>query len=132
MGLTSKNFRQLNNLVKNKVFLNALILNVEATIKSSNLKAIFITNVLGLSGDIDNIKDMCNAKNIILFEDNCESLGSTLPSAKLGNFGLMSSFSFFVAHSRLLYDRVRLDESFPMGPCSTSGDENSLRYGLGP
>ena len=37
MGLTSKNFRQLNNLVKNKVFLNALILNVEATI--SFLKA---------------------------------------------------------------------------------------------
>jgi CDP-6-deoxy-D-xylo-4-hexulose-3-dehydrase len=78
--------------------LNVMSSNVEATIKSSNLKAIFITNVLGLSGDIDNIKDMCNAKNIILFEDNCESLGSTLPSAKLGNFGLMSSFSFFVAH----------------------------------
>jgi hypothetical protein len=31
-----------------------------------------------------------------------------------------------------LYDRVRLDESFPMSPCSTSGDENSLRYDLGP
>jgi hypothetical protein len=32
----------------------------------------------------------------------------------------------------LLHDRVRLDESFPMGPCSTSGDENSLRYDVGP
>jgi hypothetical protein len=32
----------------------------------------------------------------------------------------------------LLHDRVRLDESFPMGPCSTSGDKNSLRYDLGP
>jgi glucose-6-phosphate isomerase len=32
MGLNSKNFRQLNNLVKNKVFMNALILNVSATI----------------------------------------------------------------------------------------------------
>ena len=31
----------------------------------------------------------------------------------------------------LLADRVRLDESFPMGPCSTSGYENSLRYGPG-
>jgi hypothetical protein len=29
--------------------------------------------------------------------------------------------------SGLLHDRVRLDESFPMGPCSTSGDKNSLR-----
>ena len=33
---------------------------------------------------------------------------------------------------RLLHHRVCLDESFPMGPCSTSGGENSLRYGLGP
>jgi glucose-6-phosphate isomerase len=32
MGLSSKNFRQLNNLIKNKAFLNALVSNVEATI----------------------------------------------------------------------------------------------------
>jgi glucose-6-phosphate isomerase len=32
MGLNYKNFRQLNNLVKNKSFMNALISNVEATI----------------------------------------------------------------------------------------------------
>ena len=31
-------------------------------------------------------------------EDNCESLGSELPSGKAGNFSLASSFSFFVAH----------------------------------
>jgi hypothetical protein len=38
----------------------------------------------------------------------------------------------FLADSGLLHDRVRLDKSFPMGPCSTSGDQNSLRYDLGP
>jgi hypothetical protein len=38
---------------------------------------------------------------------------------------------FFWTHSGLLYDRVRLDERFPMGPRSISGDENSLRYDLG-
>ena len=38
----------------------------------------------------------------------------------------------FLADSGLLHDRVRLDKSFPMGPYSTSGDENSLRYDLGP
>jgi glucose-6-phosphate isomerase len=32
MGLNYKKFRQLNNLVKNKFFMNALVLNVEATI----------------------------------------------------------------------------------------------------
>ena len=34
--------------------------------------------------------------------------------------------------SGLLYNRVRLDKSFSMDPRSTSGDENSLIYGLGP
>jgi hypothetical protein len=37
-----------------------------------------------------------------------------------------------LTHSGLLYNRVRLDKSFSMGPRSTSGDENSLRYDLGP
>jgi hypothetical protein len=32
----------------------------------------------------------------------------------------------------LLAHPTQLAESFPMGPCSTSGDKNSLRYDLGP
>ena len=31
MGLNSKTFRQLNNIIKNKSFMNALVSNVEAT-----------------------------------------------------------------------------------------------------
>jgi len=45
MGLKSKNFRQLNNLVKNKVFMNQLIRNVEAIIyfiKSKKFNSIII------------------------------------------------------------------------------------------
>lgn len=78
--------------------LNVMSSNFEKTLSLSNLKALFITNVLGLSGDIDKIAEICKTKKIILLEDNCESLGSTLPTGKLGNFGSMSSFSFFVAH----------------------------------
>ena len=40
MGLKSSNFRQLNNLVKNKKFINSLIVNVSSTIyiiKKKNL-----------------------------------------------------------------------------------------------
>ena len=37
-------------------------------------------------------------KKIILIEDNCESLGTELFTGKTGNFGIASSFSFFVAH----------------------------------
>ena len=38
MGLNYKNFRQLNNLVKNKSFMKALVSNVEATIYFLNTK----------------------------------------------------------------------------------------------
>ena len=62
------------------------------------LKALFITNVLGLTGDLNVIKDLCSERNIILLEDNCESLGTELPEGRAGNFGMGASFSFFVAH----------------------------------
>ena len=45
MGLDAKNFRQLNNLVKNKAFLNSLVSNVEATlffIKNKKFNSVII------------------------------------------------------------------------------------------
>lgn len=67
-------------------------------ISSKDLKAVFITNALGLSGDMDEIKSLCEKNNILLIEDNCESLGSSYNGRLLGNFGLASTFSFFVGH----------------------------------
>jgi CDP-4-dehydro-6-deoxyglucose reductase, E1 len=78
--------------------LNVMSANLESRLSQTPLKALFLTNVLGFTGDIDRIRDICESKNIILLEDNCESLGTVLPSGKAGNFGLGSSFSFFVAH----------------------------------
>jgi len=65
---------------------------------SEELKCLFITNILGFCGDLDKIKEYCDKNNIILIEDNCESLGSKLNGKKLGNFSLGSTFSFFVGH----------------------------------
>jgi CDP-6-deoxy-D-xylo-4-hexulose-3-dehydrase len=67
-------------------------------LQTTNLQALFITNILGFTGDIDIIKRICEARNIILIEDNCESLGTELPEGRTGNFGIGGSFSFFVAH----------------------------------
>lgn len=62
-------------------------------------KAFFITNALGLAGDLDVIEKRCNAKKIIVLEDNCEALGTVMKAGKkTGNYSLASSFSFFVAH----------------------------------
>lgn len=59
---------------------------------------LFLTNVLGFCGDIDRIKDFCDKKDILLIEDNCESLGSESNNKLLGNFGVASTFSTFVGH----------------------------------
>lgn len=78
--------------------LNSMSKHLLDTIKNNNIKAFFITNALGFTGDLDAIKRICDENNIILLEDNCESLGTELPGGKSGNFGLGASFSFFVAH----------------------------------
>jgi CDP-4-dehydro-6-deoxyglucose reductase, E1 len=78
--------------------LNVMSENLEQTLKTTDLKALFLTNVLGFTGDLEKIKKICQERNIILLEDNCESLGSALPTGKAGNFSLGSTFSFFVAH----------------------------------
>lgn len=62
------------------------------------IKMFFLTNLLGFCDDIDGIKRICDEKRIILIEDNCESLGTVYKGRKLGNFGLASTFSFYVGH----------------------------------
>jgi CDP-6-deoxy-D-xylo-4-hexulose-3-dehydrase len=63
-----------------------------------DIKMLFITNLLGWTNDIDEIAKICVSNNILLIEDNCESLGSVYMGKKLGNFGLASTFSFYVGH----------------------------------
>ena len=63
-----------------------------------NLDGLFLTNVLGFSDKIEEIKEICLEKNIVFIEDNCESLGSAVNGKLLGNFSLASTFSFFVGH----------------------------------
>jgi CDP-6-deoxy-D-xylo-4-hexulose-3-dehydrase len=79
-------------------FLNVMSYNLEDTLKQTSIKVFFLTNVLGFTGDIDKIKKICEERNVILIEDNCESLGTETKTGMAGNFGLCASFSFFVAH----------------------------------
>jgi len=74
--------------------------NLEATLKEHKLDALFLTHLLGFCGDMDNIKDICDDRKILLLEDTCESIGSYYKSKypKLGNWGLASTFSTYVGH----------------------------------
>lgn len=61
--------------------------------------ALILVSVLGLSPDMDQIVKLCDKYNVILIEDNCESQGTSYKGTRLGNFGLMSSFSTFFGHT---------------------------------
>ncbi len=61
-------------------------------------KLIFAVNVCGNSNEFSEILKFIKNKNILLIEDNCESLGSKYKNKKTGTFGLMSSSSFYYSH----------------------------------
>lgn len=67
-------------------------------IKQHSIKLLFLTDLLGFCDDIDEIATICKTKGILLLEDACESLGSVYKSKKLGNWGIASTFSFYVGH----------------------------------
>ena len=67
-------------------------------LKTKKLKMVFVTNLLGFCDDLEKIKKICDEKKIILIEDNCEALGTVYKGKKLGNYGLASTFSFYVGH----------------------------------
>ena len=67
-------------------------------LKEKDIDVLFLTNVLGFCSDIDAIEKYCLEKDILFLEDNCESLGSEYKGKLLGNFGLASTFSFFIGH----------------------------------
>ena len=51
------------------------------------IKMLFLTNLLGFCDAIDEIRAICREKEILLIEDNCESLGTKYKNTLLGNFG---------------------------------------------
>jgi len=72
---------------------------LENVFKTETPSTLILVSVLGLSPDMDKIVELCEKYDVILLEDNCESQGSTYKGKKLGNFGLMSSFSTYFAHT---------------------------------
>lgn len=60
--------------------------------------AILAINLLGNPCNFVQLKKIAYKENLILLEDNCESLGSKYKKKFTGNFGLMGTQSFFFAH----------------------------------
>ncbi len=78
--------------------LDTLNVSVQTLQKTDGIKCLFLTNLLGRCDNIDEISDYCHNNNIILLEDNCESMGSIYKWKKLWNYGLAGTFSTYVGH----------------------------------
>ncbi len=61
-------------------------------------KAIMIVNLLGNPNEFDKIQKICDKYNLILLEDNCESMGATYNGKQAGTFGLIGSYSTYFSH----------------------------------
>jgi len=61
-------------------------------------RVIMAVNLLGNPNDFNRIKSIIGTRQIILIEDNCESLGAEYQGKKTGTFGLMGSHSTFFSH----------------------------------
>lgn len=57
-------------------------------------KAVLPVHMCGTMARIDEIKDVCSRKSLVLIEDACQSLGATFHGRHVGTFGLMGCFSF--------------------------------------
>ncbi len=61
-------------------------------------RAIMAVNLLGNPNDFGRINKIIAGRDIVLIEDNCESMGATYDGKQAGTFGVMGSYSSFFSH----------------------------------
>jgi len=77
--------------------LNAPASGIEAAI-TKKTAGIVAVNLLGNPSELDQLREIADAHNIFLIEDNCESLGAKLNGKMAGTFGEIGTFSSFFSH----------------------------------
>ena len=65
---------------------------------NNKTRAIMVVNLLGNPNNFHKINDIVANKEIILIEDNCESLGAIFNKKYCGTYGIMGTFSSFYSH----------------------------------
>lgn len=61
-------------------------------------RALMVVNLLGNPNDFAALKRLTESRNIVMIEDNCESMGATFDGKQAGTFGVMGTFSSFFSH----------------------------------
>ncbi len=65
---------------------------------SDKTRMIVAVSILGNPCSFDEITKLCEERDIILFEDNCESMGAKFNGRHTGTFGVVNTFSTFFTH----------------------------------
>jgi len=75
-----------------------LNLNILENAITTSTKAILGVNLLGNPIDFEKLQKICEDHDLVLIEDNCESLGATLKNKQAGTFGVIGTYSTFFSH----------------------------------
>lgn len=80
--------------------LNTLNVDIEKFEKAitKKTKLCVAVSILGNPAHLDKMREICNKKKIIFFEDNCESMGAKINNKYCGTFGDISTHSTFFSH----------------------------------
>jgi CDP-6-deoxy-D-xylo-4-hexulose-3-dehydrase len=65
---------------------------------TAQTRAIMVVNLLGNPNDFDMINKIIDDREIVMIEDNCESMGATFNGRQAGTFGIAGSYSSFFSH----------------------------------
>jgi CDP-6-deoxy-D-xylo-4-hexulose-3-dehydrase len=66
---------------------------------NENTGLIMVVHSLGCPADMGEIMKIAKENKIPVMEDCCEAHGASIDGKKVGTFGLISTYSFFVAHN---------------------------------
>jgi len=80
--------------------LNTLNYDLDALAEAvtDDTRAIMVVNLLGNPNDFDALQTIIDGRNIVMIEDNCESMGATYGGKEAGTFGIAGSYSGFFSH----------------------------------
>jgi Predicted pyridoxal phosphate-dependent enzyme apparently involved in regulation of cell wall biogenesis len=65
---------------------------------TKQIRMVVAVSILGNPCQFDEITRLCRENDLILFEDNCESMGARFKDKYTGTFGLVNTFSTFFSH----------------------------------
>ncbi len=75
-----------------------LDLNLLEAALTDEVRAVFAVNLLGNPCDFEVLSAFCTKHNLILIEDNCESMGAKVDGKQAGTFGICGTFSSYFSH----------------------------------